>query len=90
MGVLQHSWCFCNCICKSEKTKSAIFSGKAPSMARIGTGTAFLIHRNLLLTTHAILPSVAAAHAAEIRLHDGARASLFPHRYGLYLWLMFN
>ncbi|KAJ0695446.1 putative peptidase S1, PA clan [Helianthus annuus] len=82
MGVLQQSsWCFCNRICKSEKTKSAIFSGKAPSMARIGTGTAFLIHRNLLLTTHAILPSVAAAHAADIRLHNGARASLFPHRF---------
>ncbi|MFS7975348.1 hypothetical protein Hanom_Chr10g00879521 [Helianthus anomalus] len=58
MGVLQQSWCFCNGICKSEKTKSAIFSGRTPSMTRIGTRTGFLIHRNFLLTTHAILPSV--------------------------------
>ncbi|KAI3806162.1 hypothetical protein L1987_22056 [Smallanthus sonchifolius] len=50
-------------------------------MARISTGTGFLIHRNLLLTTHAILPSVAAAEAAEIQLQNGARVSLFPHRF---------
>ncbi|KAL0389210.1 UNVERIFIED_CONTAM: hypothetical protein Scaly_0278100 [Sesamum calycinum] len=51
-------------------------------MARInGGGTGFLIHRNLLLTTHANLPSVAAAEAAEIRLHNGLSASLFPHRF---------
>ncbi|KAL8261999.1 hypothetical protein R6Q59_026048 [Mikania micrantha] len=81
MGVLTESWCFCNGVCKSEKTKSAIFSTKGPSMARISTGTGFLIHRNLLLTTHAILPSVAAAEAAEIHLQNGARASLFPHRF---------
>ncbi|KAL4558560.1 hypothetical protein LXL04_036761 [Taraxacum kok-saghyz] len=81
MGVLSESWCFCNGICKSEKTKSAIFSGKGPSMVRVSTGTGFLIHRNLLLTTHAILPSVAAAEAAEIQLQNGAVASLFPHRF---------
>ncbi|KVH94251.1 uncharacterized protein LOC112518563 [Cynara cardunculus var. scolymus] len=81
MGVLGESWCFCNGLGKSEKTKSAIFSGKGPSMARISTGTGFLIHRNLLLTTHAILPSVAAAEAAEIQLQNGAGACLFPNRF---------
>ncbi|KAK9069374.1 hypothetical protein SSX86_011277 [Deinandra increscens subsp. villosa] len=81
MGVLAESWCFCNGVGKSEKIKSAIFSGKGPSMARISTGTGFLIHRNLLLTTHAILPSLASAEAAEIHLQNGARASLFPHRF---------
>ncbi|KAI7747471.1 hypothetical protein M8C21_030744 [Ambrosia artemisiifolia] len=82
MGVLTESWCFCNGgICKSEKTKSSILSTKAPSMVRICTRTGFLIHKNLLLTTHLILPSVSAAEAAEIRLHNGARASLFPHRF---------
>lgn len=81
MGVLAESWCFCNGICKSEKTKSTIFSGKGPSMVRISTGAGLLIHRNILLTTHAILPSVAAAEAAEIQLQNGAVASLFPHRF---------
>ncbi|XP_047976012.1 uncharacterized protein LOC125218397 [Salvia hispanica] len=83
MRVLGDSWCFCNGGgTKSERIKAAIFSGKAPSMARIhGGGTAFLIHRNLLLTTHANLPSVAAAEAAEIRLHSALSASLFPHRF---------
>ncbi|KAI7726154.1 hypothetical protein M8C21_008638, partial [Ambrosia artemisiifolia] len=65
----------------SEKTKSSIFSTKSSSMVRISTRTGFLIHKNLLLTTHLILPSVAAAEAAEIRLQNGARASLFPHRF---------
>ncbi|KAL8549139.1 hypothetical protein ACS0TY_008120 [Phlomoides rotata] len=82
MRVLGESWCFCNGGGKSERIKGAIFSGKAPAMARInGGGTGFLIHRNLLLTTHANLPSVASAEAAEIRLHSGLSASLFPHRF---------
>ncbi|XP_076888114.1 uncharacterized protein LOC143538433 [Bidens hawaiensis] len=82
MRVLADSWCFCNGGGKSERTKASIFSGKAPAMARISTaGTGFLIHRNLLLTTHAILPSVASAEAAEIRLQNGVGASLFPHRF---------
>ncbi|KAL7586443.1 hypothetical protein Lser_V15G38937 [Lactuca serriola] len=86
MRVLGESWCFCNGGGKSERTKASIFSGKGPAMARISTdglvsGTGFLIHRNLLLTTHAILPSVAAAEAAEIRLQNGVGASLFPHRF---------
>ncbi|KAL0417951.1 UNVERIFIED_CONTAM: hypothetical protein Sradi_1208600 [Sesamum radiatum] len=82
MRVLGESWCFCNGGAKSERIKAAIFSGKAPSMARIAAGgTAFLIHRNLLLTTHANLPSVAAAEAAEIRLHSALSAALFPHRF---------
>ncbi|KAG8388831.1 hypothetical protein BUALT_Bualt02G0165900 [Buddleja alternifolia] len=82
MRVLGESWCFCNGGGKSERMKAAIFSGKAPAMAKInGGGTGFLIHRNLLLTTHANLPSVAASEAAEIRLHNGLSASLFPHRF---------
>ncbi|CAA0806017.1 Unknown protein [Striga hermonthica] len=82
MRVLGDSWCFCNGGGKSERMKASIFSGKAPAMARINDGgTGFLIHRNLLLTTHANLPSVAAVEAAEIRLHNGLSATLFPHRF---------
>ncbi|CAL5424926.1 unnamed protein product [Camellia sinensis] len=87
MGVLGESWCFCNGGGKSERMKAAIFSGKGPAMARISgggggmSGTGFLIHRNLLLTTHVNLPSVAAAESAEIRLRNVAAASLFPHRF---------
>ncbi|KAF5810366.1 putative peptidase S1, PA clan [Helianthus annuus] len=86
MGVLGESWCFCNGGGKSERTKGSIYSGKGSAMARISTGgmfsgTGFLIHRNLLLTTHAILPSVASAEAAEIRLLNAVGASLFPHRF---------
>ncbi|KAL7113709.1 hypothetical protein ACP275_04G077100 [Erythranthe tilingii] len=82
MRVLGESWCFCNGGGKSERMKAAIFSGKAPAMARINAGgTGFLIHRNLLLTTHANLPSVAAAESAQIRLHNGLSATLFPHRF---------
>lgn len=86
MGVLGESWCFCNGGGKSERTKASIYSGKGPAMARISTGgllsgTGFLIHRNLLLTTHAVLPSVAAVEAAEIWLQNGVGASLFPHRF---------
>ncbi|CAI9776607.1 unnamed protein product [Fraxinus pennsylvanica] len=82
MRVWGESWCFCNGGGKSERIKAAIFSGKGPAMARIASGgTGFLIHRNLLLTTHVNLPSVAAAEAAEIRLQNGLSASLFPHRF---------
>lgn len=81
MVGLVESWCFCNGGGKSEKMKGTIFSSKGPAMALIGaSGTGFLIHRNLLLTTHVILPSVAAAEAAEIRLQNGVAACLFPHR----------
>ncbi|XP_019178515.1 PREDICTED: uncharacterized protein LOC109173690 [Ipomoea nil] len=85
MGVLRDSWCFCNGGGKSERMKASIFSSKGPAMAVIaagnGGGTAFLIHRNLLLTTHVNLPSAAAAEAAEIRIQNGAAACLFPHRF---------
>nr|XP_016486678.1 PREDICTED: uncharacterized protein LOC107806919 isoform X1 [Nicotiana tabacum] len=82
MVGLVESWCFCNGGGKSEKMKGTIFSSKGPAMALIGaSGTGFLIHRNLLLTTHVILPSVAAAEAAEIRLQNGVAACLFPHRF---------
>ncbi|OMO86909.1 hypothetical protein CCACVL1_09395 [Corchorus capsularis] len=56
----------------------ARISGAAPSGI---SGTGFLIHRNLLLTTHVNLPSVAAAESSEIRLHNGFTATLVPHRF---------
>ncbi|BBH10017.1 hypothetical protein Prudu_022686 [Prunus dulcis] len=74
-------------VSKSEKMKAAIFSGKAPAMARIFgpgngiSGTGFLIHRSLLLTTHVNLPSVAAAESSEIRLQNGVAATLVPQRF---------
>ncbi|KAL9436311.1 hypothetical protein AB3S75_022376 [Citrus x aurantiifolia] len=87
MGVLRESWCFCKGVSKTERMKAAIFSGKGLAMARISvaasavSGTGFLIHRNLLLTTHVNLPSVAAAETAEIRLQNGVAAALVPHRF---------
>ncbi|XP_010524665.2 PREDICTED: uncharacterized protein LOC104802659 [Tarenaya hassleriana] len=89
MRVITHSLCFCKGVGKSEKMKASIFSGKAPAMARItvagangfSKGTGFLIHRNLLLTTHLNLPSVSAAESAEIRLQNGVAAAVFPHRF---------
>ncbi|KAK5824884.1 hypothetical protein PVK06_019671 [Gossypium arboreum] len=68
-----------------RELKGTIFSSKAPAMARI-TGAAadgisvtrFPIHRNLLLTTHVNLPSVAAAESSEIRLQNGVAATLVP------------
>jgi hypothetical protein len=87
MGGLRESWCFCKGASKSEKMKAAIFSSKAPALAWISgagngiSGTGFLIHRNLLLTTHVNLPSVAAAESSEIRLQNGVAATLVPHRY---------
>lgn len=83
MGVSIESWCFCKGVSKTERTKATIFSGKGPALARICgiAGTGFLIHRNLLLTTHVNLPSVAAAESAEIRLQNGVGAILVPHRF---------
>ncbi|CAN8260177.1 unnamed protein product [Cochlearia groenlandica] len=89
MGVILDSWCFCKGVGKTEKMKSSIFSGKSPAMARISvsgpngvtSGTGFLIHRNLLLTTHINLPSISAAETAVVRLHNGVAAALFPHRF---------
>ncbi|MBA0704821.1 hypothetical protein Golax_017054 [Gossypium laxum] len=88
MGGLRESWCFCKGVSKTERMKGTIFSSKAPAMARI-TGaaadgisvTGFLIHRNLLLTTHVNLPSVAAAESSEIRLQNGVAATLVPQRF---------
>ncbi|KAG8503370.1 hypothetical protein CXB51_001412 [Gossypium anomalum] len=85
MGGLRESWCFCKGVSKTERMKGTIFSSKAPEMARI-TGAAadgisvteFPIHRNLLLTTHVNLPSVAAAESSEIRLQNGITATLVP------------
>ena len=89
MTVLSKSWCFCNGGGgKSERTKGSVYVNKGSAMARISTngggvfcGTGFLIHRNLLLTTHGVLPSVASAEAAVIEVQNGVGASLFPHRY---------
>ncbi|KAL1826171.1 hypothetical protein DCAR_0314358 [Daucus carota subsp. sativus] len=86
MKVLEKSWCFCNGGGKSERMKASIFSSKGQALARIGIGgslfgTGFLIHRNLLLTTHVNLPSVASAESAEIWLQNGVQACLFPHRF---------
>lgn len=96
MGVLQEgSWCcFLAGRGKSERVKVSIFTSKGPALAAIsvavgaggvwgwgGGGTGFLIHRNLLLTTHAILPTVVAAEAAEVRLcHGRLSARLVPQR----------
>ncbi|XP_044491677.1 uncharacterized protein LOC123215584 [Mangifera indica] len=87
MGLLTESWCFCKGVSKTERMKDAIFSGKGPAIARISaagngiSGTGFLIHRNLLLTTHVNLPSVAAAETARIRLKNGVAATLVPYRF---------
>ncbi|KAK1353050.1 hypothetical protein POM88_052888 [Heracleum sosnowskyi] len=86
MGVLSETWCFCNGLGKSERMKASIFPSKASILARIALGgslfgTGFLIHSNLLLTTHANLPSVSAAESSEIRLQNGVGACLFPHRF---------
>ncbi|KAL1339289.1 hypothetical protein AAHE18_U025200 [Arachis hypogaea] len=82
MVGLTESWCFCKGLSKSERMKAAIFSGKAHAMATISpSGTGFLIHRNLLLTTHANIPSAVAAETSEIRLHNGVAATLVPQRF---------
>ncbi|KAJ0972487.1 hypothetical protein J5N97_020446 [Dioscorea zingiberensis] len=90
MGVLREGagWCLCAGGGRSERVKGSIFSGKGPALAAIssglgcGGGTGFLIHRGLLLTTHANIPTLAAAEAAEIRLHHGrVGARLVPHRF---------
>ncbi|CAN1172358.1 hypothetical protein LINPERPRIM_LOCUS30795 [Linum perenne] len=87
MGILTEKWCFCKGLSRSERTQAAIFSGKGPAMARISgaggqvSGTGFLIHQNLLLTTHLNIPSVAAAETLKIRLQKGVPATLVPHRF---------
>ncbi|KAK7287380.1 hypothetical protein RIF29_00653 [Crotalaria pallida] len=87
MVSLRESWCFCKGLSKSERMKAAISSGKGQAMATISnastglSGTGFLIHRYLLLTTHANLPSALAAHTSEIRLRDGKAATLVPQRF---------
>ncbi|EHA8589106.1 hypothetical protein COCNU_scaffold008027G000020 [Cocos nucifera] len=91
MGVFGEGsgWCFCSGGGRSERVKGCMLATKGPAFASIsgaggggGAGTGFLIHRNLLLTTHANLPSVAAAEAAEIRLFNGRLpARLVPHRF---------
>ncbi|XP_072992367.1 uncharacterized protein [Typha latifolia] len=90
MGVLGEGsgWCFCSGRARSERVKEGLFAAKGAAVAAIsvggggGGGTGFLIHRNLLLTTHANIPSIPAAEAAEIRLgHGRLAARLVPHRF---------
>ncbi|KAG9143531.1 hypothetical protein Leryth_015955 [Lithospermum erythrorhizon] len=79
---MRGSWYFCNGGAKKEKLKGTIFCSKSQAIVRIcNKGTGFFIQRNLLLTTHANLPSLEAAEAAEIRLHSGVAASLVPRRF---------
>ncbi|XP_042452629.1 uncharacterized protein LOC122037253 isoform X1 [Zingiber officinale] len=71
--------------------KDNIFSSKGLALASIsvvggcgggGAGTGFLIHRNLLLTTHAYLPSTAVAEETEIQLFRGCTVGrLVPQSY---------
>ncbi|XP_061346777.1 uncharacterized protein LOC133292395 [Gastrolobium bilobum] len=84
MVGLRESWCFCKGVSKSERMKATIFSGKGQAMATISgasSGVGFLIHRNLLLTTHTNLPSAVAVDCSEIRLHNGVAATLVPQRF---------
>ncbi|KAJ4773145.1 Expressed protein 1 [Rhynchospora pubera] len=95
MGVLgEKGWCFCSGGGgRSERVKGSIFAAKGPAIASIYAltgedrnrrcGTGFMIHRGLLLTTHANIPSVAAAEAGyEIRLGFGrVAAQLVPQRF---------
>ncbi|XP_077227929.1 uncharacterized protein LOC143860948 [Tasmannia lanceolata] len=81
MGVSGKNWCFCSGGERSEKMKGTIFCTKSSAMANVGNGTGFFIHRNLLLTTHVNLPSVAAAEGADIKLQDRIPARLVPHRF---------
>lgn len=72
--------------------KNGIFASKGPALAAISVGgrgggggsvggTGLLIHRNLLLTTHANLPNAAAAEVAEVSLcHGRLPARLVPQR----------
>lgn len=91
MEVLREksSWCFCSGGGKSERVKGGIFSTKGPAMASIsGNGgggdgrTGFLIHRNLLLTTHANIPSASFAVTSQVQIHHGRLAAkLVPQRF---------
>ncbi|XP_068666726.1 uncharacterized protein [Aristolochia californica] len=81
MRVCGETWCFCSGGSRSEKIKGSIFCSRGTAMARVRGGTGFLIHRNLLLTTHANLPSVSAAETTDICLQDFSAASLVPHRF---------
>ncbi|KAL8139025.1 hypothetical protein V2J09_005026 [Rumex salicifolius] len=90
MGVLGESWCFCGGGGKSERLKATIFSNKSAAMVSLSsagagageaTGSGFLMHKNLLLTTHVNLPSASAAESTEIRLQNGVVATLLPQRF---------
>ncbi|XP_020585510.1 uncharacterized protein LOC110028121 isoform X2 [Phalaenopsis equestris] len=89
MGVWREGkgWCFCGGE-RAERLKGSLVSCKGPAMASIssgagrGDGTGFLIHPNLLLTTHGTLSSVTAAEAVEIQLKLGRLpARLAPYRF---------
>ncbi|KAL8129287.1 hypothetical protein V2J09_018442 [Rumex salicifolius] len=64
----------------SSSTSTSSDTGDGGSGGEV-VGTGFLIHRNLLLTTHVNLPSASAAESAEIRLQNGVPVTLVPHRF---------
>ncbi|XP_021720084.1 uncharacterized protein LOC110687762 [Chenopodium quinoa] len=66
---------------KLSASSASSASGSSVGGGGEASGTGFLIHRNLLLTTHANIPSVNAAESAEIRLQNGVPATLVPHRF---------
>ncbi|PKU84670.1 uncharacterized protein LOC110093119 [Dendrobium catenatum] len=89
MGVWRegNGWCFCGGG-RTERLMGSLLSCKGPAMASIssgagrGDGTGFLIHPNLLLTTHGTLASVTAAEDVEIQLNQGRfPARLVPYRF---------
>lgn len=97
MGVWRegNGWCFCGGG-RTERLMGSLLSCKGPAMASIssgagrGDGTGFLIHPNLLLTTHGTLASVAAAEDVEIQLNQGRfPARLVPYRSVCYSNLYF-
>ncbi|KAH0462651.1 hypothetical protein IEQ34_010226 [Dendrobium chrysotoxum] len=97
MGVWREGkgWCFCGGG-RTERLRGSLLSCKGPAMASIssgagrGEGTGFLIHPNLLLTTHGTLSSVTAAEDVEIQLNQGRfPARLVPYRSVCYSNLYF-
>ncbi|KAG6483162.1 uncharacterized protein LOC122013950 [Zingiber officinale] len=93
MGFLREVKRCCFCSGGGSRIKDGIFASKGPALAAISVGggsrgggsvrgTGFLIHRNLLLTTHANLPNAAAAEVAEVSLcHGRLPARLVPQRF---------
>ncbi|KAF3337211.1 hypothetical protein FCM35_KLT17798 [Carex littledalei] len=74
-----------------DKVKATIFSSKGAAFATLfslsttgsgSVGTGFLIHRNLLLSTHSNLPSATVAESAIVQIGFGrVSARLVPQRF---------